>query len=141
MVPFLFLAVADVMTTDPLTIESNTPLAKLRNLFEAFEYNALPVVEDGEFLGWVTQFDLLSAFKMSQQSIMPRYDEILAEPASLVMNPEPDWVAPEEPLNQILTRIVETRHRSFPVLVKGKLVGVVAIEDILKGLYKEMDER
>jgi CBS domain-containing protein len=138
MFKFLELVVNDVMTADPLTIEPKAPLAKLRSLFDTFEYSGLPVVVEGELVGWVTQLDLLKALLPTPGGSIPDYDEILARPVWSVMNPYPEVVAPEDPLQRVLARMIDTRYRSFPVVASDRLVGVIAREDILKGLRVEL---
>jgi CBS domain-containing protein len=86
----------------------------------------------------VTQFDLLNAFTLKTDSIMPPYALILKQPVSVIMQREPEYVDPTVPLNRVLLRMIETRHRSFPVVADGLLVGIIAREDILQGLQAEL---
>lgn len=134
MIRFLTLVVADVMTTDVLSVEPDTPLSKLRGMFEVHEYGALPVLDGEQLVGWITQFDLLRALLCGRGPIMPDYDEVLAQPASSVMTQEPETVSTINTLYRVLHRMIDTRHRSFPVVDAGKLVGIIAREDILRGL-------
>ena len=39
-------------------------------------------------------------------------------------------VAPEDPLQRVLARMIDTRYRSFPVVASDRLVGVITREDI-----------
>ena len=141
MVPFLTLVVADVMATQPLCVEPSTPLSKVRDLFHIHEYGALPVVEDEQMLGWVTQFDLLSVFLPIAGQLIPDYDEILARPVHTIMREEPESMTTTDSLARVLHRMIDTRHRSFPVVDDNRLVGVIAREDILKGLDEEIPAR
>ena len=138
MVPFLTLTVADAMSPEPLTVRSDSSLATLRDIFEAHRYSAVPVVDDDKLSGWVSQFDLLKAFVFQTDAIIPPYDRILNQPASSVMLREPECVSPDQPISRVLMRMIDTRHRSFPVVDNGKLVGVIAREDILEGLRREI---
>ena len=140
-IPFLNLTVADVMTGDPLTVERGTTLATLRDLFERYRYNALPVVDGDQLCGLITQFDLLHAFLLSPQSKMPHYDAILRSIAGEIMVSNPETVTPEQALNRVLMRMIESRHKSFPVIEAGRVVGVIAREDIFKGLREESRTR
>ena len=125
------------MTGSPLTVERATTLATLRDLFEHYRYNALPVVDDEQLCGLITQFDLLQAFLLTPQYKMPRYDEILRSTAEQIMVSDPETVAPDQPLNRVLMRMIESRHKSFPVVAASRVVGVIAREDIFKGLREE----
>ena len=54
------------------------------------------------------------------------------------MSTEPESVVPDETLAAVLKRMIETRHRSFPVAIEEKLVGVIAREDIIKELRESI---
>lgn len=137
---FLSLSVADVMSTDLVTASSTMTLADLRALFEEHDYNGLPVVDDGQFVGWVTQFDLLGAFVFTTKSMVPPYDEILARRVDTIIVPEPETVPPDRPLSRVLQQMIATRRRSFPVLdAESTLLGVVARRDILTGLRADIE--
>jgi len=138
MVPFLNLQVGDVMTRDPVTIAPTARLAEARELFEGRNYNALPVLDGGELAGLLTQFDFLRAFLFTPESIIPRYDEILGRPVREHMVTEVDVAAPSESLNRVLTRMIETRNKSFPVLDSGRLVGMIARRDVMRGLHEDV---
>lgn len=56
------LAVADVMTADPVTIPLNTTVDEAVELFAARRFGALPVVRSGELIGIITYIDVLRAF-------------------------------------------------------------------------------
>ena len=141
MIPFLNLTVADVMTRQPLTVPRSASLATLRDLFERYRYNALPVVDGEQLCGLITQFDLLHAFLLSPQSKMPRYDAILRSTAEQIMVANPETVTPEQALNCVLMRMIESRHKSFPVIDADRLVGVIARVDIFTGLRAESRAR
>lgn len=53
-----------------------------------------------------------------------------------VMNPYPATVSPETPLTRVLEQMVESRHRSFPVVEGGTLVGVISREDVARALHR-----
>ncbi len=139
MVPFLNMKVSDVMSGHPVTVEPHTSLAEARELFEANKFNALPVVVEVDgIVGMLTQFDLLRAFLFSPKSIIPRYDAILSQPVEDYMTRNPESVQPAQPLSRVLSRMIETRNKSFPVVEDRRLRGIVAREDILKGLRRDM---
>ena len=141
MVSFLTLKVADVMTTALVTVQSDTKLSELRSLFDTHQFNAFPVMDAGDFAGWVTQFDFLNAFTLRAESIAPRYQEIFQLGAASIMVRKPECIGPEQSLNRTLMRMIETRHRSFPVISKNRLVGIIAREDILRGLKGQFTDR
>jgi CBS domain-containing protein len=129
--------VEDVMTTAPVTIEASQSLADAEALFEMHDFNALPVVEDeAQLVGVITKLDLLRAFRFTAEQVFPPYDEIMRRPVSELMSREPATVTPRAPLTRVLEKLLRTRHKSFPVAEAGQLLGVVAREDVLRGLRR-----
>ncbi len=55
-------AVADVMTPDPLTVTSGTVVELAGRLMVEHSVGCLPVVDDGQLVGIVTESDLLRSF-------------------------------------------------------------------------------
>ena len=55
------LAVREVMTPDPITIEPDDPLGKAAQLLSVDGVHHLPIVEDGEIKGLVAQGPILHA--------------------------------------------------------------------------------
>lgn len=137
MFEFLQYEVRDAMTIDPIAIGLNAKLREVQALFEAHDFNGVPVV-DGQrrLLGILTKFDLLKAFSLGSQMIAPHYDEIMERTAEEVMTRDPVSVSPRLPLSRLLQKLVEMRTKSLPVVENGFLVGIIAREDVLKALRR-----
>jgi len=136
MYEFLEYQVIDAMTCQPLTITRATPLAEIEVLFAQHEFNCLPVTEEGALLGIVTKLDVLRAFAFGPRTVVPRYEEIMHQPAETVMTHRPVTVTPDMSLTRVLEMMVETRHRSFPVVTGALLIGIIAREDVLRALRR-----
>jgi CBS domain-containing protein len=136
MYEFLQYRVRDAMTREPVTIGRRTTLAEVEALFERHDFNCLPVCEAGTLVGIVTKLDLLKAFAFRTQTLLPPYEKILRRAAATVMNLRPTTMRPEVPLTRVLQRLIATRHKSFPVVVDGRLVGMIAREDVLRTLRR-----
>ena len=136
MYEFLGYQVQDVMSS-PLSIAPQATLAEAEQLLEARGFNALPVVtREGQLVGVVTSLDLLKAFRFTEESILPPYDEIMRHTVESVMSRDPATVRPRTPLTRVLEKMVATRDKSFPVVDEGRLVGVVAREDVMQALRR-----
>ncbi len=72
--------VADVMTTDVVTVEETTPLEDVVKLMEKLRIKRVPVVRDGGVSGIITRSDLLRAFLKTSaaREATPCSDEELA---------------------------------------------------------------
>ncbi|MFV0367944.1 MAG: HPP family protein, partial [Hyphomicrobiaceae bacterium] len=86
-------------------------------------------------VGLVTKFDFLKAFAFAPTKMVPHYDEIMQTKVADVMTRAVIHVEAEAPLPRALQLMVDLKARSFPVLNEaGKLVGVIAREDIIRAL-------
>lgn len=135
MYDFVKYRVAEVMTGSPISLGPDATLAEAQALFEQHGFNGLPVVDEaGQLQGVVTKMDVLKAFTLRPEAIVPRYDDIMQHPVSEVMTHSPVAVSPETPCTRVLQRLVDMRIKSMPVVEDGRLVGVVAREDVLAAL-------
>jgi CBS domain-containing protein len=131
---FLDYRVQDVMNR-PVSVRPEATLAEVEALLEHHGFNALPVVDEAERLvGLVTSLDLLRAFDLPEDTILPPYPEIMKRPVSSVMTRDVLTVCPRTPLSRVLEKIVHTRSKSFPVLDDDRVVGMVAREDVMLAL-------
>lgn len=137
MYEFLAWKVGDVMTRDVVTISPDATIADAEDLLDRYGFEALPVVEgEGPPIGIVGKLDVLRAYIFTPESIVPHYDEIRARPVRTVMTLQPLAVSPDLPLTRLLETLVSTRVKSVPVVEDGRLVGMVAREDVIKALRR-----
>ena len=137
MYEFLQYQVRDAMTADPIAIGPDATLREVEALFEAHDFNGVPVVDGHHHLiGVLTKFDLLKAFSFDSHTLVPHYDQIMEQPAEAVMTRDPVSVDQHLPLSRLLQKLVEMRSKSLPVVEDGHLVGIIAREDVLKALRR-----
>jgi CBS domain-containing protein len=137
MYEFLSYCVQDVMSRPVVVVGEKASLAEVEQVLEKNRFNALPVVDTrGKLIGLVTTLDLLKAFALGEESIIPPYGEIMRRPVTDVMSRDPMTVPPRQPLTRLLEKMLETRNKSFPVVDDGRLVGVVAREDVMRALRR-----
>ncbi len=137
MYEFLHYQVRDAMTTAPVTINPTATVREAEALFEAHDFNSLPVIgAAGHLHGIVTKFDLLKAFSFDAHALIPHYHEIMEQTVETIMTRDPVSVEPSLPLSRLLQKLVEMRTKSLPVVEDGRLVGMIAREDVLKALRR-----
>jgi CBS domain-containing protein len=137
MYEFIEYRVADAMTQRPVTVRPDMTLAEVEALFERYDYDCLPVCgRDGRLIGVVTKLDFLRAFAFTRDSMIPRYDEIMARPAASVMTAPATTVTPDTPLTRVIQLMAETRHKSFPVTSHGALRGMISRRDVVRALRR-----
>ncbi len=136
MYEFLDYRVVDVMSR-AVTVGPEATLAEAAAILEKNGWNSLPVVDAGErLLGVVTSLDLLRAFAFPEDTILPRFSDVMRRPVSSVMSRDAQTVCPRTPLTRVLQKLVDTRNKSFPVVDDDRVVGVVAREDLMLALRR-----
>ena len=128
-----------IMTPNPLTVNPDTTILRLRQLFEAHDFNMLPVVDDrGVLRGVVTKLDLLKMYRPWSGRITADVRALWAEHVKDIMSRGLTSVTPEEPVTTALTLMVNRRLRSIPVVQRQTrdplLVGIVSRRDVLQSL-------
>jgi CBS domain-containing protein len=131
---FLEYRVADYMVRAVVTVSPETTVRELERRFVQHDFNGFPVVDAGVLVGVVTKFDILKAFVFTPQSVVPRYDELSERTAAEIMTREIMTFSPEAPLTRVLQTLIDLRVKSFPVVDNGKLVGIIAREDVVRAL-------
>jgi CBS domain-containing protein len=131
---FLEARVADYMTRAVVTVTPDTPLRDLEQRFAEHDFNGFPVLDADGLSGVVTKFDILKVFAFTPDTVLPRYDELSRLTAGQIMTRSLITFSPEAPLTRVLQTLVEYRVKSFPVVEAGRLVGVIAREDVVRAL-------
>jgi acetoin utilization protein AcuB len=125
--------VADWMTKEVLTVEIVDSLNTARQLMAKHRVNQLPVVENGNLVGIVTDRDIRDAYPTSM--LIGRAKEIDRFASSYTveeaMTHNVLTVRPETPLATAVSLLRHHRIGSLPVLKTKKLVGIITRSDIL----------
>ncbi len=134
---FVFMKVRDAMTHEVKTVSPDTSAGELRELFERYDYNCFPVMEDDKLIGVVTKFDFLKTLVFHPTTMVPAYEDLMKKRVSEFMTRTPFYVSPDQPLTRVLQLMIETRKNSFPVLdERGHLVGIITYSDLLRQVGK-----
>jgi len=146
----------EIMTTDVITVSPNTEIAKAAKIMTEKRINGLPVVDSGKLVGILCQSDLIAQQKKfpipslftfldgyisltSEKHLEKEVQKIAAATVDQAMTPHPVTVSPSTPIEEIASLMVDRNFHTLPVLVEGKLVGIVGKEDLLKLLLPEPD--
>ena len=123
------------MTREVKTVPRDVKMLDLSEMFERDDFNAYPVVEEGQVVGVVTKFDVLKCFSFTPTQMVPRYADLMKRKAADVMTPEFIYVRPDTKLTRVLQLMVQHRIRSVLVLDNAhQLVGIIAREDVIAAL-------
>jgi len=112
-----------------VTTRKDATVADAINLMKKHSIRHLPVVEDGELLGWVTERDIREAYLAS-----------LIEQVSIgdIMIKDPITISPEANLEEAAEFLYRHGIGGLPVVDKGKLVGVITVADIMAAFIEVM---
>ena len=117
--------VNDIMTRNPLTCTPDTTAAEAAHLMWEADCGILPVVNEGEIDGVVTDRDLYVALATRN------------EPASnlrvgAVTTKSIVTCAPDNDVHQALALMKQERVRRIPVVEGAAVVGIVSINDLIR---------
>lgn len=135
--------VADLMSTDLVTLKENDSLAKAKELMHEKNIRNIPIVnDDGECLGMLTQreylrhaFHLVSQFGTQQISKKEQQT-----PISNAMNKDILTISPDMELSAAVEFFIENKYGCLPVTQKNKLIGILTPIDFVKLANKMLKE-
>src|SRR5918996_6582944 len=125
--------VADWMTNDVLAVETFDSIAVARQLMAKHRVNQLPVLDNDNLVGIVTDRDIRDAYPTSM--MIDRTEEIdrFADKVTVetVMTHDVFIVRPETALMTAVALLRRHRIGSLPVMKDKNLVGIITRSDIL----------
>ena len=142
----------DLMTREVITVTPQTEVTQIAALLLEKRLNGVPVVDpEGGLVGIICQSDLIAEQKKLPipsvftilDAFIPIYapgktekemQKIAAIKASDAMTTDPVTVGPETGIDEIASIMVNRSIHTIPVVERGKLVGVIGKEDILRTL-------
>ncbi|UBF27690.1 CBS domain-containing protein [Kovacikia minuta CCNUW1] len=148
--------VADVMSRDPITVQSDTPLTEVIRILAERRISGLPVVEQtGKLVGVVSETDLMwresgvtpPPYIMLLDSVIylenpVRYErelhKALGQTAGEVMTRNPVIIHPDKSLREAAQLMHEHSVQRLPVLdSKEHVVGILTRGDIVRAMAAE----
>lgn len=137
----------DIMTRDPLCVTAQTPLADCARLMRERGVGALPVIDnEREVIGIVSDGDLLRGAITEGQPKTEHWMDFLGAPeaaagalavvasrrAADVMTTRVVCVRPDMPVAEVAAILDEWKIKRAPVLLEGRLVGIVSRSDLVR---------
>jgi len=126
----LVMLVKERMSPRFITIGPDASLAEARSLLDQHRIRHLPVVEDGNPVGIITDRDIRSAAPTSLLGQV-RVGEAMTK--NLIM------VTPDTQVQEAAKLMVTHRIGGLPVQRDGRLVGIITETDLLNALVEIMD--
>lgn len=136
--------VRDVMTSPAITVAAGTSVKEAMRLLSKHRVTALPVVaRDGRLAGVVSEADLLrDAVRHDSRAHLIPHEEIasVARTVEDVMTTLSLTVSPDSDLSEAVDVMTSTAVKSLPVLLEGRVVGVVSRSDVVRLLARSDDQ-
>jgi len=142
----------DIMSEELISVTPATPVVEAARILLEKRINGLPVLDEtGRLVGIICQSDLVaqqkrfpipSVFNLldglipisSPKGLEKEMQKIAASRVAEAMSSNPETVNPEASLEEIATLMVSKGFHTLPVVERGKLVGIIGKEDVLRTL-------
>lgn len=142
----------DIMTPDPITVGPDLSVTEAAHLMSERHVGALPVVDKGRMVGFVTEGDLimqdarvhfptylsLLGGYVFAPGASDRFEAALRKAVAAnvddVMTREPVTVTPDALVTDVATLMVERDIARVPVMDGDTVVGIISKSDIVRSL-------
>lgn len=123
--------VADVMTTDVLTVRPETEIRRVVHLLIERDVSGAVVVGDNdEVVGIVTERDCIRVV------IEAGYFDHWGGPVERFMSTPVESISPEDSVIDIAAKMATSPYRRFPVVADNRLVGLLSRRDVLRAINR-----
>ncbi|MCD1295488.1 histidine kinase [Methanocella sp. CWC-04] len=157
--------IEEVMTKEVVTCSPSDSIEKVIKLMGEQNVSGLPVVEEGKVVGIITEGDILKLLSVPEHSstlwlpsplevileipfrdlmqlreLQKSYNDIGEKPISNIMSRNVRSISPDKDIEDAASLMMRYNINRLPVVKDGKLVGIVAREDIIHGLGGTVEE-
>jgi CBS domain-containing protein len=119
--------------TQVVTITPDTTVRRLLAVLAEHRIGAVVVSADG------TSVDGIASERDIARALAKRGAAVMSEPVTAIYTAEVHTVTPETELEDVMRMMTERRVRHAPVVVDGRLRGIVSIGDVVKNRIDELE--
>jgi CBS domain-containing protein len=125
-------AVSEFMSRDLLTVDETTPLVEAVREMNARRVGAVLVLDGERLVGVFTERDVLRAVAegLSDDAIVGSW-----------MTRGPETIEPDQPGEHAAVLMIHGGFRHLPVVADGKVVGILSIHDLMRGVLDDAAPR
>lgn len=126
--------IGDIMTENPLTVDRDTSIFDAKRIMKENNIRRLPVVDKGKLVGMVTERMILEASPSPATSLSIHEVHYLISKMKVkeIMVKNPITLSPDTTFEEALLLGQEKRIGAFPIVDKGKLVGITTESDLVR---------
>lgn len=130
------MTVEDIMTKDIVTVNHNSNLLVVAEIFDNNSFHHLLVLKEGELVGMISEGDILImkdwGTRLNLDSSKKINHSILrSHLAEELMNSSLITVKHDDSVKQLIELMRSNKYHAYPVFKSGKLVGMVTSFDII----------
>ncbi|HEY8036232.1 MAG TPA: CBS domain-containing protein [Methylobacter sp.] len=134
--------VADIMTADPVTVNMDTELLVIKEIFDHVYFHHLLVENESDktFVGVISDRDLLSAVSPYIHTAAETFrdKETLTKRAHQIMSRQIDTVTPATDCNIAVQKMLDADISCLPVVSDDNIIlGIVTWKDFLRNYLKQ----
>lgn len=128
--------VRDIMSTNITVVDRNDDLLSVENLMNLHHLRHLPVLEDGDVVGIVTQRDLFKAMMSSAMGYGQKAQQgfLHSTRVKAIMVYPVVTVPPDMTVDAAIELMLQKGIGCLPVVDNGQLVGLMTKTDLLRRL-------
>jgi acetoin utilization protein AcuB len=134
----------DVMTPNPAIVSPHTRVAEAWDLMRELDIRHLPVVQDGELVGMVSDRDVayLDVARLLEAEGADGLQRQLATPVIEIMSADVVYVEPDTGLGDVIELMRERKIGAVPVVTTGtrEMVGIVSYVDVLAAVQDLLED-
>jgi len=125
---------SQIMTRDPVYVSSADTLRVAIDLLRRRNCRQLPVVDEGQLVGIVTDRDVRLALNSPFIMRERKEDEVLLDRVLVAecMTPDPVCLSPNASVLDAARLIRDRKFGGVPIVDEGELVGIVTETDLLR---------
>ena len=134
--------VRDYMVSEVETLAPDDSLETAVMLERRFRIRHIPILENGELVGMVTDRDLKRALPSPVSGTDQQTFERVVQTTRLgqIMTRSPMTISPAAPLRDAVQILCEQKFGAIPVVENGKLVGIITGVDVLRAFLALLDK-
>jgi CBS domain-containing protein len=122
-----------VKGTQVITITPDTKVRQLLAVLAEHGIGAVVVSHDG------TAVDGIASERDIVRALARRGAAVMSEPVTAIYTAEVHTVTPQTDIEEVMRMMTERRVRHAPVVVDGRLLGIVSIGDVVKIRIGELE--
>jgi len=133
--------VVDVMTKDPLIMVPSETIAQADELMAVNKIRQLPVVNERELIGIITDRDIRSFLSGSLFSAPEAREKARHTKIGDVMTRDPLTLSPDDELREAVELLINEKVGGIPVVDGAEgIVGIVTYVDVLRCFLNRLQE-